>query len=104
MLPSISAAPKYSSWEADNNPDAFMNEVDELLLEQELLSPTSKGQTLASLNKRSPPKPDSTLEKLLNGEKTDLDFSDEMPPARGADNPTDDVDDLVEQELNRAHT
>jgi hypothetical protein len=90
-LPSIgkqskSGSKKFSSWntaggEAEDNDkgSSFMDEVDELLLEQELLSPSSKVQVL---NKKpqgptSPGVPnkqpvqeslrDSAIEKLMNG-------------------------------------
>lgn len=70
-----------------------MDEVDELLLEQELLSPTSATKTMNKISSKhqlsqneSPDKNkkkdlkeslrDSTLEKLLNGEDlSDLDLS-----------------------------
>lgn len=53
-----------------------MDEVDQLLMQQDLLSPDLIDSTLKSLkNKQSPEKGikrDSTIEKLLNGEETDL--------------------------------
>ena len=91
-LPSItkqnkSGSKKFSSWntaggEAEDNDkgSSFMDEVDELLLEQELLSPSSKVQVLnkkQSQGSMSPGVPkkqpvqeslrDSAIEKLMNG-------------------------------------
>ena len=82
---SKSGSKKFSSWNTAGGEDnekgsSFMDEVDELLLEQELLSPSSKDQVVnkkQSQGSMSPGVPnkqpvqeslrDSAIEKLMNG-------------------------------------